>query len=116
MSTNPFEPPSFNFQQPQQPQYGYQPPYQPQNNKAVAALVCGILGLLLWCCPLIGFPINIAAIAVGIAGMHPPSKGMAVGGVVCGSIGLVLTIINAVAGAMIQVWQAQHPGENPFGP
>ncbi len=41
---------------------------------------------------------------------------MAVGGVVCGSIGLVLTIINAIAGAMIQVWQAQHPGENPFGP
>ena len=115
MSTNPFEPPQFNFQ-PQPPQYGYYPPQPPQtNNKAVGSLVCGVLGLILWCCPLIGFPVNIAAIAVGISGMHPPNKGMAIGGVVCGSLGLVLTIINAIAGAMLQVWQKQNPGENPFG-
>ena len=115
MSTNPFEPPKFSFQPQQPPQYV--PQYQqPQNNKAIGALVCGILGILMGlCCPLIGFPLNIAAIALGVAGMHPPSKGMAIGGVVCGSIGMVLTIINAIAGAMLHVWQMQHPGQNPFG-
>jgi hypothetical protein len=116
MSTNPFEPPQFTFQ-PQQPQqhYGYQPE-PPQNNMAVGALVCGILGMILWCCPLIGFPVNIAAIALGAMSMRPPNKGLAIAGLSCGILGMILTVINAIAGAMLQVWQMQNPGQDPFSP
>jgi hypothetical protein len=118
MSTNPFEPPQYNFNQPPQPQYyNYAPQQPPQNNLAVGSLVCGILGMLMGlCCPLIGFPLNIAAIAMGAMSMKPPNKGLAIGGLVCGIIGMILTILNAIAGAMLQVWQMQNQGQNPFGP
>lgn len=118
MSTNPFEPPQYNFNQPPQPQYSnYAPQQPPPNNMAVGALVCGIMGILMGlCCPLIGFPLNIAAIALGAMSMKPPNKGLAIGGLTCGIIGLLLTILNAIAGAMLQIWQMQNEGQNPFGP
>jgi hypothetical protein len=110
-STNPFEPPQYNFNQPPQPQYynyGPQPP--PPNNLAVGALVCGVLGLLMFlCCGPVSFPLNVAAIIMGALSMHPPNKGLAIGGVVCGVLGLLLWVALIAFYVVIIMIEAQNP-------
>jgi hypothetical protein len=117
-SNNPFQPSNNPYQAPQpgNPQfgYGYQSPPPPQNNLAMGAMVVGILGILMGlCCPLIGFPLNVAAMIMGGMSLKPPNKGMAMAGLICGIVGLLLTIANAIAGVIIQL--NTKDGQNPFG-
>ena len=62
-----------------------------KNVKAIASLVLGILGLICWIIPLIGFPVNIGALILGGSSMGMPKKGMGIAGMVLSIIGLVLT-------------------------
>jgi hypothetical protein len=66
---------------------------------AIAALVLGILGMIRWCLPICGFPINLAGLILGIMGQNSPNRAMAITGAVLSGIGLILTLINAVLGA-----------------
>lgn len=91
-----------------QPTGGYNPqdfgyssaPEPEQKGMSIASLVLGICGLLAWCFPLFGYPINIVGIILGVIGMKKGGRGMAIAGIVCSVIGLVLTIINSVAGVL----------------
>lgn len=78
----------------------------------VASMVLGIIGLIAWCLPLIGFPINLVGLILGLVNVkNPEGRGMAIAGIVTSSIGLVLTIINAMLGAvMFQGWQPWQQG------
>lgn len=68
---------------------------------AIAALVCGILAIPLFCCCGGGIPFGIAgAVMGGIAMSKAKSSpethgggGMALAGLICGSIGAVLSIV-----------------------
>jgi hypothetical protein len=110
-SNNPYQPPL-----PGNPQFGYggfQPGPPPQNNLAMGAMIVGILGILMGlCCPLIGFPLNLAAMIMGGMSLRPPNKGMAMAGLVCGIVGMLLTIANAIAGVILQL--NMKNGQNPF--
>ena len=75
---------------------------------AVASLVLGIIGLLAWCIPIIGLPINVVGLVLGIKGRESVSSSMAKAGVTMCIIGLVLTIINAAIGAYLGS-TGQHP-------
>jgi len=68
---------------------------------AIAALVCGILSLCSWLIPFCGGPIALAGIILGVLGMKSSKKGMALAGLIMAAIGILLTIINAVAGAIL---------------
>ena len=87
---------------------GGQPPFGPppggspsaqggQHPLSIAALVCGILGVLtFWCC--LGIPLGIAATVTGFLGRKRAaesgqSTGMATIGLVLGIIALALSII-----------------------
>ena len=70
------------------------------DNMAIAALVCGILGITtFWLC-LIGAVPSILGIVFGVIGKSRVDKsggrlqgrGMALAGIICGSIGVVLAI------------------------
>jgi hypothetical protein len=74
-----------------------QQPVRRTSGMAVAALVCGICGLVL---PWIGFLLSVLAIIFGGVGMAQTSRdpslggrGMAIGGLVCGIVAIVLWII-----------------------
>jgi hypothetical protein len=71
------------------------------NSKAVAGMVLGIVGVFAAILPLLGLPVNVVGLVMGILGIKSEKKGMAKAGVILSSIGLVLTIANAVAGAII---------------
>ena len=78
------------------------PAVQAKNGLGVAALVCGIVGLVLSLIPLlfvVGLPLAILAIVFGFVGMRrvkrgeATNRGMAITGVVTGLIALVIAII-----------------------
>lgn len=79
----------------------------PNDPLAIASLACGIAGIVLgWCCNLIGLPLSIAAIVMGIIAMnrigaHPDQyrgKGMALAGTIIGAAALILAILFIVFG------------------
>jgi hypothetical protein len=86
----------------QQPYAGYQQPPQPQpNGLAIAALICGIIALLLSWIPVINFLaiiLGIAAVVTGIMGLRRAGdprygqRGLAVGGLVTGGLALIVAI------------------------
>lgn len=80
-----------------------EPMYEPQNSKgngkAVASLVLGIIGLIAWIIPIIGAPINIVGLVMGIKNRTGKNKGLAIAGIVLCIIGLIATIVNGAIGA-----------------
>ena len=86
---------------PMQPQYQMQQPVAavPHHGSgmAVAALVLGIISLVLCWIWFIGIPIGILAIVFGVLSKkQPANKGMAMAGLVTGIIGVVLAIVIVV--------------------
>ena len=71
-----------------------------EKKKAIASLVLGILSLICWFIPIIGLPISVIGLILGISGMKEKRE-YALTGVICSSIGLGLSIINAVLGAYL---------------
>lgn len=76
-------------------QHGYYPPPAPPptNGKSIAALVLGILGIIV---PYLGFILGIIAIIFGRISLNEikqrgeQGKGLALAGFICGIIGTVL--------------------------
>ena len=100
------------YQQPAQPQY-QQPQYQPQyaqpqqqgaKGMSIAAMVCGIIGLILCWIPFVGLIINAMAIIFYILSRKEAPNGMATAGLVCGIIGLVVALIMTILVGV--VWSA----------
>lgn len=59
----------------------------------IAALVLGIVSLVLWCFWYVSIPCAILAFIFGIIGIKKNGKGMAISGIVTGAIALVLWIV-----------------------
>ena len=100
-------------QQPPQ-QYAPQPPMaaaEPPKGMATAALVLGIVGLVLsiipWCTWVIGVPCDILAIIFGavtiskVRSGEATGEGMAKAGLVCGIVGILAVIMWVVIGMFI---------------
>jgi hypothetical protein len=84
--------------------------WQPRGpgGKAVASLTLGILSLVCWYLPIVGLPMTITGLVLGIKDHHSSKPGMAVAGIVTNIIGLVLSVINAAVGAYLGA-TGQHP-------
>lgn len=72
-----------------------------QNKKSmsVSSMILGIMGIVAWILPIIGFPITIAGLVLGINGKKKGGKGFAIAGIILCIITLVLTIANSAIGA-----------------
>ena len=105
---------SYQQQSYQQQSYQQQPPqYQPQyaqqpqggaKGMSIAAMVCGIIGLVLCWIPFVGLIINAMAIIFYILSRKETPNGMATAGLVCGIIGLVVALIMTILVGV--VWSA----------
>jgi hypothetical protein len=93
---------------PQQAGYGAPYPYgypaaQDGNGLAVAGLVCGIISVVLFWVPFLGWVLAALGIIFGAIGLAKankgaPNKGMAIAGLVCGIVSvLAWVVIIAVA-------------------
>lgn len=63
-----------------------------QQQKSTASLVLGIISLIVWLLPLVGFPVCIVGLVLGIRKKYTA-------GIVLNVIGLVLTTANSAIGA-----------------
>ena len=68
---------------------------------SIASMVLGIVGFIAWCLPLVGFPVTIVGLVLGILGIKKGGKGMAIAGIIMSSITLVLTLIKSIWGAYL---------------
>jgi hypothetical protein len=69
--------------------------------KAIASLCLGLFGLIAWFLPIIGLPVTITGLVLGIKSLNGPRNGMATTGIVLCIIGLVLSTANAAIGAYL---------------
>lgn len=76
-----------------------QPPVPEQKGFSIASMVLGILGFIAWCIPLIGFPVTIVGLILGILGIKKGGKTMAIAGIIMCTLTLIFTIINSALGA-----------------
>lgn len=69
------------------------------NGKATASLVLGIMSLIAWLLPLIGFPVSIIGLIMGLYGRNSDRVGSANIGLCLSIIGLVICVANSAIGA-----------------
>jgi hypothetical protein len=75
------------------PLYAPMPQLDRGRGMALAGLILGIIGIIVWLIPFFGFPVTIVGIILSALGRRSTSrKGMALAGLVLGIVGLVLTI------------------------
>jgi hypothetical protein len=73
---------------------------------AIAATVCGALGIFMCWCTCLGFPLSFAGLGLGIFGMtragkpdaNPTSKILSIVGIALGGLALIIAIISLVMG------------------
>lgn len=63
---------------------------QEQKGLCIAAMVLGIIAVVLWCVWFISIPCTILAVVFGIIGLKKPGKGMAIAGLVLGIISVCI--------------------------
>jgi len=79
-----------------------------KKGQAITSLVLGLVGIIAWFLPLLGFPVSIIGLIMGVIGQKSTKKNMATVGLVLSIICLVATIINASIGAYLGC-TGQHP-------
>ncbi len=81
----------------------YSQPVEEKKGLSLTSMILGIAGFLAWCIPLLGFPVCITGLILGIIGIKKGGKGMAIAGIIMCSITLLLTLGNSILGAIIAV-------------
>lgn len=76
-------------------------PQHPRRGFAIASMVLGIVGFIACCIPLLGYPVTIIGLVLGILALIKGKNGMAIAGVILCSITLLLTLANSFLGALI---------------
>lgn len=71
------------------------------NGMAIASLILGIVGLVAWLIPLIGYPVNIIGLVLGIISNKKQKNKFSKAGIILSSIGLGITAINSIAGVIL---------------
>lgn len=80
-------------------------PQEPPKGFAIASLVLGIIGFIAWCLPLVGYPVTIVGLVLGVKARSRGARGMATAGMVLCIITLIFTVINSVLGAVLNVME-----------
>lgn len=78
----------------------------PANDKkgfSIAALVFGIIALVLCCIWYVSIPCGIIALILGIIGLKSSKRGMSIAGIITGVIGMILSIVLVIAIVMLGV-------------
>lgn len=78
------------------------PSQKPAQGLSIASLVLGIAGFVACCLPLVGYPVTITGLVLGIVAKTKGAGGMAIAGIVLSIITFVLTLVNSIGGVLLQ--------------
>jgi len=73
------------------------------DGRAVASLVLGLVGLIAWFLPIIGVPVTVSGLVLGILSLNGPKRTFAIVGLVLCIIGLIASMVNGALGAYLAV-------------
>ena len=68
---------------------------------SIASLVLGLIGVLAWIIPLIGYPVTIIGFILGIVGYNKDKSGTAIAGIILSVLFFIATIISSILGVAI---------------
>ncbi|WP_041706722.1 hypothetical protein [Ruminiclostridium cellulolyticum] len=69
-------------------------------DKARTSFILGIIDAVAWLLPIIGIPVSIVGLILGILGIKSTKRWMSVVGIILCTIFLVAAIINGIMGAL----------------
>ncbi len=72
-----------------------------KDGRATASLILGIIGIIAWVIPIIGAPVTITGLVLGLKSRNSKNRVLAIIGIVLCIIGIVATVINAAMGAYL---------------
>ena len=75
------------------------------SGKATASLILGIISLVAWLLPLIGYPVSIIGLCLVISNVKKEKNTFSKVGIILSAIGLGITAINSIAGVIIALKQ-----------
>ncbi|WP_017752526.1 DUF4190 domain-containing protein [Clostridium tyrobutyricum] len=70
-----------------------------KSKKGIIALILGVIGLIAWALPVIGAPVTIIGLILGIKGRNTNRKKLATAGIILCIIGLFATVVNGAIGS-----------------
>ena len=72
-----------------------------KKDRSTTGLVLGLVSIVAWLIPIIGFPVTICGIIFSAKSLDTPGRGKAIAGMILSIIFLCLTILNSIIGAII---------------
>ena len=73
------------------------------DSRATTSMVLGLIAIVAWIIPLIGYPVTITGFVKGIRGMKSNRSGQAVTGIVLNILFFGATVINSAVGVMMMM-------------
>lgn len=74
------------------------------DKNALVGFILGLISIVAWIIPLFGYPVTICSIVFSSKGLNSTNnRGKAIAGLVLAIIFLVFTLINSIAGVMINL-------------
>lgn len=70
-------------------------------SKAIVGFVLGLISIISWILPLIGYPITIAGIIFSASAIHSKNRRKAIVGLILSIICLIATLINSILGVLL---------------
>lgn len=69
--------------------------------KSIASFVLGLVGIIAWLLPLLGYPVTITGLTLGCIARKNEKNGFSLAGIILSSITLGLTLINSILGVLM---------------
>lgn len=69
--------------------------------KSIASFVLGLVGIIAWILPLIGYPVTITGLILGCMARKNEKNAFSLTGIILSSITLGITLINSIMGVII---------------
>ena len=72
-----------------------------KETKAMVGFVLGLVGIIAWFLPIIGFPVTVLGIIFSSLGINSLNKNKAIAGLILSIIFLIVTLINSFLGVIM---------------
>lgn len=69
--------------------------------KSIASFVLGLVGLIAWLLPLVGYPVTIVGLILGCTARKNEKNGFSLAGIILSAITLALTLGNSILGVIM---------------
>ncbi|HEX2939028.1 MAG TPA: hypothetical protein VHO66_08945 [Ruminiclostridium sp.] len=77
-----------------------------KSTKATAGFVLGLVSIVAWLLPILGYPVTILGIIFSALGMKSSKKKFAVIGLILSIVFLIVTLINSIVGSILNLQKA----------